>query len=1074
MLGYAWLGITIVVRAFALMLGYAWLGITIVVRAFALMLGYAWLGITIVVRAFALMLGYAWLGITIVVRAFALMLGYAWLGITIVVRAFALMLGYAWLGITIVVRAFALMLGYAWLGITIVRVARHHHRCSGFRADAGIRVARHHHRRSGFRADAGIRVARHHHRRSGFRADAGIRVARHHHRRSGFRADAGIRVARHHHRRSGFRADAGIRVARHHHRRSGFRADAGIRVARHHHRRSGFRADAGIRASPSSFGLSRWLGITGVLSYVWRGGSIVVNAVGLVRRVVARMLRAGAGYAWPAITIVVGAFAQMLGYAWVGITGVLSYVWRGVSFVARALRYAWTVVLMAQGYSWRVITTQLRPIWPGALAIRRFLVLGVSTGGLVVAWALVQLWWGLLMAIYGLSAGLIFAAGGVRMAITVVPDVARTGVWLAIHRKGVSTMPDNQVKREGLVSLVVTVLVLFVVTAVAVRIFWPAPPEPTVMVVHWTTGHLTWDGLLKDMAEEFNKAGHRIGFGTRIVVEVYDAPSELQGKYLIELLTNGKRLDLNKITGGYVVKDIPDPTIVTPSSAHWLVTVNYEVGRAVVDLDTAKSIVRPVIGIVTYEEMARCLGWPEKQIGFADIIALKNDPLGWRSYPDCASGEWGQRPLLAFTDPTTSSTGRSLHLSLYSIAANKRPQDLNIEDVNDPEVEAYVKGFQRLIDHYLIGTTVLNTKIHRGTRYGHFFIMPEDNLIHLYEGTEKSFMNGIKTTAPPIEERMVMIYPKEGSMPRNNCACIVRADWVNAEQVEAAQKWIEFIREDHQQRTFMAAGFRPGTDLDLNYPGSKISSEFGLDPEEPKIVLNPSLTRPDVAAAIDSKWEQVKKPGIVTFVVDTSGSMMGAKLRQARDGLNRALETMAKNNQVGFLSFDDSIHKVIPVGPLENNKWDVQDAVHQMRARGETALYEAIKTGIEMTAAAPGEKDSIRAVVVLTDGLANICQTRLDHIIEIESRYEAPISSISGCQEGSLAKDKNGSYVNTEDLIGTGLTIEARNPVQVFFIGIGEADLNIGRLLAEATGAEYQGVTEEDLANVLEEFSKYF
>ena len=47
--------------------------------------------------------------------------------------------------------------------------------------------------------------------------------------------------------------------------------------------------------------------------------------------------------------------------------------------------------------------------------------------------------------------------------------------------------------------------------------------------------------------------------------------------------------------------------------------------------------------------------------------------------------------------------------------------------------------------------------------------------------------------------------------------------------------------------------------------------------------------------------------------------------------------------------------------------------------------------------------------------------------------------------------------------------------VRDIVVGIGDdADLQVGRLLAEATGAEFQGVTEEDLANVLEEFSKYF
>ena len=773
-------------------------------------------------------------------------------------------------------------------------------------------------------------------------------------------------------------------------------------------------------------------------------------------------------------------------FAWQGGRALLELLWTGVKVViyhaALAVATASQGAVRVMGHTSAVLAATAVFVWSGIRVLLHYLAIVASAMvrplgwplGRPTVWTMGQLGRGMYLISLGLVRSPLVAARTAGAAVAVTPDVLKVGLWLLTNRKGVSAMPDNQVKREGLVSLVVTVLVLFAVSAVAVRIFWPPPPEPTVVVAHWTTGHLTRDGLLKDMAEEFNKAGHRIGSGTRIVVEVYDAPSELQGKYLSELLINRRRLDLNKITNGCVVKSIPDPTIVTPSSAHWLVTVNHEVGRSVVDLDTAESIVRPVIRIVTYEEMARCLGWPQKQIGFADIIALKNDPLGWRSYPDCASGEWGPTPLLAFTDPTTSSTGRSLHLALYSIAANKRPQDLTINDVNDPEVEAYLKEFQGLIDHYLIGTTVLNTKIYQGPRYGHFFIMPEDNLIHLYEGTEKSFMNGIKTTAPAIEERMVMIYPKEGSMPRNNCACIVQAEWVSEEQVEASQQWIEFIREDEQQRTFMAAGFRPGTDLDLNYPGSKISSKFGLNPDEPKVVLNPSRTLPEVAAAIDSNWEQVKRPGIVTFVVDTSGSMMGTKLSQARDGLNRALETMAQNNQVGFLSFDDTIHNIIPVGPLENNKWDVQDAVHEMRARGETALYEAIKAAIEMTADAPGEEDAIRAVVVLTDGLANICQTQLDHIIAMESRNEASILSFSGCQDSPPAHDKYGRSVNTEDLIGTGLAIDVRNPVQVFFIGIGEAHLNIGRLLAEATGAEYQGVTEEDLANVLEEFSRYF
>ena len=487
------------------------------------------------------------------------------------------------------------------------------------------------------------------------------------------------------------------------------------------------------------------------------------------------------------------------------------------------------------------------------------------------------------------------------------------------------------------------------------------------------------------------------------------------------------------------------------------------------------TVYSPVIGIVTYETMAKCLGWPEKEIGYADIMALRNDPDGWKSF-DCPDAvRWGQRPLMAFTDPTTSSTGRSLLLALYSFAAGKLPEQLTLEDVEQDAVVSYVKEFQGLIDHYLIGTTVLNTKIYQGPRYGHFFIMPEDNLIHLYEGTEKSYMNGIKTTAPPIDERMVMIYPKEGSMPRNNCACIVQADWVSEEQTEASRQWIEFIREDDQQRIFMAAGFRPGTDLDLNYPGSKISSEFGLNPAEPKVVLNPSLTKPEVAASIEKNWELVKRPGIVTFVVDTSGSMLGDKLHQAKDGLIRALGSMARNNQVGLITFNDTVKASIPVAPLMTNRFEISDAVHDMRARGETALYDAIRSGIQMTDAAEGPPNAIRGVVVLTDGRANKGHARLHDIIQMMSTDEVPIKEYHGFKGETAAVEEGGRRVDGAQVVGTGLAMDTRHTIQIFFIGIGgDADLQVGRILAEASGAEFQGVAEEDLANVLEEFSKYF
>ena len=126
-------------------------------------------------------------------------------------------------------------------------------------------------------------------------------------------------------------------------------------------------------------------------------------------------------------------------------------------------------------------------------------------------------------------------------------------------------------------------------------------------------------------------------------------------------------------------------------------------------------------------------------------------------------------------------------------------------------------------------------------------------------------------------------------------------------------------------------------------------------------------------------------------------------------------------------------------------------------------------------------------MVVLTDGQANEGKTRLDDIIQLKSRQGSDIR-YSGFTSDPIT-DAEGRRVKKEDVLGGGLAMHTLHPVQIFFIGIGvDADMEIGRVLAEATGAESEklvelrpGITVErikrvrevDIARVLEEF-KYF
>src|SRR5205823_13491189 len=102
-------------------------------------------------------------------------------------------------------------------------------------------------------------------------------------------------------------------------------------------------------------------------------------------------------------------------------------------------------------------------------------------------------------------------------------------------------------------------------------------------------------------------------------------------------------------------------------------------------------------------------------------------------------------------------------------------------------------------------------------------------------------------------------------------------------------------------------------------------------------------------------------------------------------GLLRALDSIDKGNNVGFLTFSDDVNTRIPVGPYPQTRYAIADAVDAMRAAGQTALYEAIRDAITMTDGAEGADDAIRGVVVLTDGKANRGNA-LDSLVRMTSK----------------------------------------------------------------------------------------
>ena len=367
-----------------------------------------------------------------------------------------------------------------------------------------------------------------------------------------------------------------------------------------------------------------------------------------------------------------------------------------------------------------------------------------------------------------------------------------------------------------------------------------ATPEDLI-VAHWANGHMMDSpSLLPGFAEVFNARNVETESGKRIQVRLYRANSgQISGEIKARWLHSAA-----------IDRDKPDPTLVTPAAEHWVNDVNQSLGAPVLDVPGSKAIATTYIGIVTSREMAQCLGWPQRETGFADIVNLATSPHGWTNYA-CARPDWGQEATIAFTYPSRSSTARSVLFGLYSIAAHKPAEQLTLADVNRSDVAQYVKGFQTAIDCYVPDTLDLNLKILSTPSCAQFYFIAEDNLVKLYQGKIDVPSNS-PSIGEHLERDLVMIYPKEGSIVHNHSAILVQADFVEADQEEAAKKWTDFLRQDSQQRALMQEGFRPTTDTPCIDP---LGSPFTQCAIRTLNVIYPDRIDPEAAAAILKAWD---------------------------------------------------------------------------------------------------------------------------------------------------------------------------------------------------------------------------
>ena len=122
-----------------------------------------------------------------------------------------------------------------------------------------------------------------------------------------------------------------------------------------------------------------------------------------------------------------------------------------------------------------------------------------------------------------------------------------------------------------------------------------------------------------------------------------------------------------------------------------------------------------------------------------------------------------------------------------------------------------------------------------------------------------------------------------------------------------------------------------------------------------------------------------RKPREITYIVDTSGSMEGVSINQAKDALLMALDRLQPGDRFNVIEFNSKTYPLYSV-PMPLDAQTLADArtfVKNLRARGGTEMLPALTAALSTAR----QGSEMRQIVFLTDGAVGN-ENELLHLIE--------------------------------------------------------------------------------------------
>jgi Ca-activated chloride channel family protein len=511
---------------------------------------------------------------------------------------------------------------------------------------------------------------------------------------------------------------------------------------------------------------------------------------------------------------------------------------------------------------------------------------------------------------------------------------------------------------------------------------------------------------LEPLVVQFNEAKNKTAEGSVVVVEATPMGS------------------IESVNG--IIDGTLQPIIWSPASSVYIPVANAEWRQIHADdlvVGTPNDLVLSPVVIAMWEPMARALGWPNEAIGWADIAAMAVSENGWA---DFGYPEWGNFKF-GHTHPEYSNSGIVSIIAEAYAGANKQ-RGLTVENLNDPEVQAFMANVEKSIIHYGTSTGFFGTRMfERGPSYLSAAVLYENLIV----AQETKRLSGQSPQLP-----VVAIYPKEGTFWSNHPYVIVNAPWVTDEQRAAAELFEGFLLDRPQQLKAIELGFRPA---DPSIPlAAPLDAQHGVDISQPQTVLE--VPSAEVVAATLEMWKQTKKPVDLMIVMDISGSMRGDKIVAARASLLQFLTLLDDRDRVEVILFGSDIIPLNDLAPMSQERASLMTRVSGIVESGNTRLYDAVAFAYDELEA-KADLDHIRSIVVLSDGKDTHSQISVEQLIADIDRFS----------------DEGGSSI------------------KLFTIGFGgDADKGILQRIADPTGGKQYDATPENINKIYQEIATFF